>query len=476
MNGIAGRRGLAALVWKEIELLLRRPLWKIAAVALVGSLVVGSATATARRRSELIEQERSLSLLSTELSGLSLAEAVTVSYPTIKAPWRLSFLVDGGQVSTPDLYRQQLNPAEASTLSRSTVRSDRLPNAPPLDCLLVVRWALSLFAFTLCCDRIGGERTTGTLQLLLSYPIPRWKILAGKLLAAWSCMAAPLVIGAAGGIGWMMWTMGWSREELIKAASVLCLVLWALGLFVAFSLLVSSLFREVADSFNVLLLVWVALVLVAPALAAFGAQRLRHVPPQAQVERRLKDVKGEIERYYDEHDDIWRSSALASQDNFSWERRSAEATSRLFRRQERIRRQVLVAKLRQVELARDLAAISPMFLVQGIAERLAGTGVLRDRRFLTQAWQFREILADAIKRQDARDPVSPHILFFRDYMSKRPLAVSELPRFTFREATFREGLVSAFPWLLLLALETVLVIAAAIWAFERYDVGRSGER
>jgi hypothetical protein len=225
------------------------------------------------------------------------------------------------------------------------------------------------------------------------------------------------------------------------------------------------------DGLNVLLLLWVTLVLVAPAVAVFAAQRLRPVPAQGQVEQRLREAEDQNRREYRGQDSQWRRREAAARDGFAWERRSGEATSRRFERQEKIRRQMLAGKLEQVEMAGNLAAASPVFLFQGLAERLLGTGVLRDRSFLEQAWQFRETLAEALRQYDARDPESPHILFFRSYMSQRPLPPSAVPRFVFREVTVRQGLAAAFPWLLLLALESLVLAAALLWAFDRYDVG-----
>ncbi|MES1211665.1 MAG: DUF3526 domain-containing protein, partial [Acidobacteriota bacterium] len=134
-------------------------------------------------------------------------------------------------------------------------------------------------------------------------------------------------------------------------------------------------------------------------------------------------------------------------------------------------RQILDQKLRQATLAHNLASLSPPSLIEDIAERLLGTGLRRDRIFLEQAWAFRSALADRVRQLDAADPASPHILYFRSYLSQRPLAPDALPRFTFREPTLREGLAAARPALLLFAVETVLLAAAILLAFSRYDAG-----
>jgi ABC-2 type transport system permease protein len=460
-----------AILWHEVLLLTRRPFWKMAGATIVGFLAIGSWAAASRYHDELSERERLQSLYHEELTGLSVATAARRSHPAFKPPWHLSFLIDGGQAIAPDLYSQQLDAPAVPSLSRTASRNDRLPSSPPVDWLLAVRLVLSLVTFGLCFDRICGEREAGTLKLLLSYPIPRWQIMTGKFLAAWSCVAVPFLVGAAEGLGWMSRWQTWTRGELLKIGCVLSLVLWALAFFVGMALLVSALVREAADSLNVLLLLWVGLVLVAPTVAALAAQRLHPIPEQGEIERRLQEAREQVAREYQGQDSRWRSTEVAAQDGFAWERRSAEATSFLFERCEKIRRQIVIGKLEQAETARDLAAISPAILVQNLAERISGTGIDRDRYFLEQAWGFRETLAAALRRYDARDPESPHILFFHNYMSQRPLPPSAVPHFVFREATVKQGLAAALPWLLAFALETVFLAAVAVWAFNRYDVG-----
>ena len=65
----------------------------------------------------------------------------------------------------------------------------------------VLEWAtlfmLPLTALILATAALGGEIEDGTAVYLLSKPIARWRILAGKLLAAWGATAAAVLAGAA---------------------------------------------------------------------------------------------------------------------------------------------------------------------------------------------------------------------------------------------------------------------------------------
>ena len=47
---------------------------------------------------------------------------------------------------------------------------------------MVVQVVLGLFALLLCYDAICGEKEAGTLSLLASFPLPRSRLLIGKLI------------------------------------------------------------------------------------------------------------------------------------------------------------------------------------------------------------------------------------------------------------------------------------------------------
>ena len=65
----------------------------------------------------------------------------------------------------------------------------------------VLEWTtlfmLPLTALILATAALGGEIEDGTAVYLLSKPIARWRILAGKLLAAWGATAVAVLAGAA---------------------------------------------------------------------------------------------------------------------------------------------------------------------------------------------------------------------------------------------------------------------------------------
>jgi ABC-type transport system involved in multi-copper enzyme maturation permease subunit len=436
-------------------------------------LVLPALTASAQHRSEREAHAAVIEDHAAALREVTIDDLAEVQHPALRLPWGLAFAVDGGQAATPDAYRQALSPLVAPELRRTQSGNRRVPGPAPLDWMFAIRVTLSLAAFLLAHDALCGERQGGTLKLLLSQPIPRWKILAGKLAALWVCLAAPLVLGFALSCGLLL-VLGEvpiGGAELLKAGLVVLLGLWAVALFALTALVVSAATRSPATSLSVLALLWVGGVVVIPALGNLLAHRLSPVPAEGEIERRMLEVQQRIATEHAGREGRWRGPEWAAVDGYAWERASAQVEIERRRLQEEVRWWAAGRKLGQARLARSLASMSPPSLVQDLGERLTGSGSWRDRAFLYQARAFRAVLEDRVRRLDAADPASPHLLFFRGYLSRRPVPPREIPRFAFREIPVAEGLANAAPALALLGLETLVLALLAVFLFARQEPG-----
>ncbi len=445
------------------------------AVLLVGLMVLGAVTGRARYHSEVLVQSPVVDGYLAEISGVTIDPLTEILHPEVKPPWRLTPVIDGGQEATPDVYAQALSALVTPEIRQVHSGNERLPGREPLDWMFAIRVVLPLAAFLLGYDTVCGERRGGTLSLLLSYPLTRWKVLASKLLALWSCLAAPFLAGAAvslliaAGPGGIPFQAG----DWIKIGLVGLLGLWAAAFFALVALLVSSGCREPSTSLSVLAWLWVTGVIVVPALSGLLAHRLRPILTESEITGRMHAIDREIAREYIGREGHWRQPAWAAADGFAWERVSAEAENRRSAAREAIRWQALQRKVGQARLARTLAWLSPVSLIADLGERLTGSGLWRDASFLAQAQGFQRILADRVKALDASDPESPHILFFKGYVSKRPVPAGTIARFTFRERSVRAGLAASLPLLALLGAETLALAGAAVLVFSHLEAGRS---
>jgi len=459
------------LVRHQLRVLSGR-LYLAAALLIVAMMLLAAATARVRYRGELREEEAVAETYARDLAGSTLDRVADVLHPAIKSPWRLALVVDGGQTATLALYRQALNPQILPEIRRVPTGDDRLLSREPLDWLFVVRYALPLAAFVLGFDAICGEQRAGRLKLLLSYPLPRSQVLAGKFLALWAALALPFLAGAVCSLllaGAGPGRLPLDREDLAKAVLVVLLGLWAAAFFVLAALLVSALSRDAATSLSVLAWLWVLGVIVGPAVSGLLAERLLPVRSPVELEQRMQRIDREIADAYAGREGRWRRAREAAADDFAWERVSAQAEDRRFAQKDEVRRQVLARQIAQARLARHLASFSPVSLIEEIAERLTGSGLERDESFLKQARSFRTRLAERVRALDALDPASPHLLFFEGYLSQRPLPAGALPRFVFAEPPLAQDLQAARRPLALFAIETAVLALGCLFLFSRYD-------
>ena len=469
---LPGRAVVATVFRNEVHLLRGTFRFQASAFLLVFMMALAAVTSAARYRGEILEQAEAVNAYGRRLAGATIDQVVEILHLAVRPSWRLSLVVDGGQAVTPDAYGQALSALVAPELRRIHSGNYRLPGPEPLDWMFVIRVVLSLSAFLLGYDAVCGERQAGTLKLLLSYPVRRWNVLAGKLLAIWSCLAAPFLAGAVlslliAGLG----GVPFNAQDLIKAGLVALVSLWAAAFFTLAALLVSSLARDSSTSLSILAWLWVTAVIVVPAVSGLLAHRLHPIQTEGEISREMQAIDRRIAREYAGREGHWRPPGWAAADGFVWERASAEAENRRWSLQEEVRRRGLQRKIGQSRLAKDLASLSPASLVENLAERLAGSGLWRDESFIEQAWAFRSALAERVKTLDARDPESPHILFFSGYVSKRPVGSGVIGHFVFRERSVRQGLKAARPALALFLCETLALAAASLFFFSRYDAG-----
>jgi ABC-type transport system involved in multi-copper enzyme maturation permease subunit len=464
---------IATIARQEAERLVDSFRLPAVSILLLLLLLLSALTASARYRSEREAHAATAEDHAAALRAATIDDLAEVQHPALRLPWRLAFAVDGGQAATPDAYHQALSPLVAPELRRTERGNQRVPGPAALDWMFAIRVVLSLAAFLLAHDALCGERQGGTLKLLLSCPIPRWKILAGKLAALWVCLAVPLLLGFALSFGLLLILdeVPLGGADFLKAGLVVLLGLWAAVLFALTGLAVSAATRSPSTSLSVLALLWVGGVVVIPALGNLLAHRLSPVPTEGEIERRVLEVQQRIAAEHAGREGRWRGPEWAAADGYAWERESARVEIERRRLQEGVRWWAVDRKLGQARLARSLASASPASLIQDLGERLTGSGRWRDRAFLSQARAFRSVLEERVRRLDAADPASPHLLFFRGYLSRRPVPPREIPRFVFREIPVAEGLASAAPALAFLGLETLVLALLAVFLFARQEPG-----
>jgi ABC-type transport system involved in multi-copper enzyme maturation permease subunit len=168
------------------------------------------------------------------------------------------------------------------------------PLFPVVDLLFVVAIVMSLLAFVFSYDAVCGERENGTLKLLMSYSIPRDRIILAKWIGGYVTLIIPYIIGVA--ICALMALLnpkvsmsgeGWAAFLLTIIVSLLFIaVMFSIGLFV------SVLTKISAASISILLFIWVILVLIIPNAVPFVVDQIKPIDSPSQVMSRIKYKSG----------------------------------------------------------------------------------------------------------------------------------------------------------------------------------------
>lgn len=463
-------RTFMSLLQREIVSLREKFRFHATLVLILSLMIVSALINAVRYQAELESYRATQADYLKELEGTGVADLAGIRHPAIKPPWKLAFVVDGGQSSSPNVYRQALSPWHKPELESRHSASARLNPSEPLDWLFLIRVIISLAAFVLAYDAFCGERQRAVLRMVLSYPVARWQVVAAKLVAIWLGLVGPFVVGIPLCllILHLYGDLSFTLADGLKILEVSILGLWASAVFVLIALLVSAFCRESARSLASLALIWITAVVVIPASGSLMARLMAPLPSAAETDEQMAAIKAEVER---EGAGTWRQFEVAKAHDFDLEQEATDIQNRRYERQEELRRKLVDDQFRQLQLAQWISSISPMSLIQDLAERIVGSGSYRDRTFQRQAWAFRADLQSYVKALDAADPDSPNLLFIHDFMSDKPIEPDEVPRFEFRELPVGQGLWSAFWHLLALTLATLALTAAALAAFAREDVG-----
>ncbi|HYW92543.1 MAG TPA: ABC transporter permease [Gammaproteobacteria bacterium] len=139
---------------------------------------------------------------------------------------------------------------------------------------------IPLVAIGLGFDAVNGEHNRGTLSLVLSQPIYRDALLAGKFLAAMVTLLLVLV-GLwllTTGLGIVFLGLPPSGDSVARGLCFFVATLFYAGIWLAVAMLCSVLFRQTATSALAALGVWLLFVVLWPIGAQFVAQVVHPAP------------------------------------------------------------------------------------------------------------------------------------------------------------------------------------------------------
>lgn len=299
----------------------------------------------------------------------------------------------------------------------------------PIDLTTIVSVVLGLLALLLTSDAVAGERADGTLRALLSHPISRRTVLAGKALGGLATLMLPLLAALSISLALLLFRSDaeLAPEHWWRLAGLAVSYVAYLSLMLLLGLTISLYVGRASGALVVAILTWLTIAFVLPGAAWAVAGELVEVQEARRLaEDRMADlVVGHerlLERELSRHPLLGRFSGHTSPfyvtaTNRAVLRRYGTATyydalvgfhifevangMRLAEEIFAVQRQSEARLLAGQRLGTALAAASPAFLLDRLSESFAATSVDDHDRFLAACRGYRTQLVGYLESRQA---------------------------------------------------------------------------
>ena len=340
-----------------------------------------------------------------------------------------------------------------------------------LDLSFIVKVILSVSALLFTYDVVCGEKQSGTLRLVASFPVSRATLAASKMVGATVAVLVPYSLSflIAAAVLALVPEIDLRSDDWLRVVAMLMIFALYLAVFCAFGLFISSVTHQRLTAFLSLLVLWAAWIFVVPDMSVTAVKSLAAGPSSVAVRRQADKLLWEMEAkaheevgaYWDRHQvDDWEGlpeatrRELAGGESQIRERWDAQFYPRLARIGEAARNRAR----RHLRVASILSSASPYGAATLATTALACTG-----------YHQKELVEDALAN---------HLVYMAGYIRQKqavpwPLRpeLTDYTPFAFRtEETLRACLSRIVPYILNLALLAVLGFAGAYVGIVRYDV------
>jgi len=123
-------------------------------------------------------------------------------------------------------------------------------------------YLVPLIALMLSYDAIVGEAERGTLLLLLSYPVSRWQLIAGKFLGHLAILSMAVIIGYGAAAAAVAIFTGATASDYAALLALIGSSILLGAVFLMLGYLMSALAREQATAAGMAIGLWLAMVLL----------------------------------------------------------------------------------------------------------------------------------------------------------------------------------------------------------------------
>lgn len=351
--------------------------------------------------------------------------------------------------------------------------SDPIPILVPLfDMGAIMGVILSLLAILFGYDALVSEKEGGTMKLMLSNSVSRSQVLLGKWIGGYISLLLPLAISAV--ISLLIVII--DPMVVFHGSDWLALILIFLGamlylsIFLTIAYFISAISRSFGAAALISLCAWLFIVLILPNVSMYIAGKIQPMPSIQEVQRtedrlnnernqKIGKIMGEFmskspskeeqERFFTElfsedgimATDIWNQYGEIRKAHVSFEQRAN----------------------RQIDIARQISAISPYANFTYLVNTLSGTGVDAERDMSQEAVRHFSEWGDYLMGK-----IIGNVKSLSDI--NRKMDISDMPRFKYVEQDVAERFSNSLNYYLLLAVFNVVFFMAAYVAFLRISM------
>jgi ABC-type transport system involved in multi-copper enzyme maturation permease subunit len=410
-------------------------------------------------------------------------EKSTVSAYLVRNPSPLMFISEGGDRNRYKGY--ELSPkGYISGILPDKEDNNYLPEIPGIDWSFIVVVIFSLYAILMGYNSVSDEKVQGTLRLIISNPIGRFKLLTAKYLTIVFVTIVPLLIGMA--LSLIIYGFGnpdvFESNNLLRILSFIIISIAYVSLFVFLSLFFSTCIKTSSLSLMILLVVWVLFVIIIPNLSDVFASKIFIVKSEYKISLEFKNTYlKQLENNVQHLKTRIKANEFTSEDEIKneFDKTFQNIQDKIIK----YYRSYDLAMRQREKLSGLLSRSSPSSLFQYAGECLAGTGLKEEEKFFQDVENYSSIY-DAYIIKKFGKVVSSSVWNFtesaifngKEIFLRSPFPEeysgdkSDFPMFKESRKSLAGSLKSAFADLTGLLLWNLVLAIGAFLAFNRADV------
>lgn len=364
-----------------------------------------------------------------------------------------------------------------------------------LDYSFIVSIILPIFVFIFSFSLICGEKEKGTLKLMLSNPIPKWKIIIAKIIGNFISFIIPFIIAFILGIMILNISNTFSISTNNYLSIIFIFLTSIVFLFLLFNLgiLISISTYNSATSIVILSLIWMIIVFFIPQISPMIGQIIYPIKSQEFIDSELNMIKynlnRELIRKEDEllnniflkhgiiptqvspknftNDDI--QTVLASFDkDIAYLREEYE--KRINNEIKKLENQYEIRKDNQYNLIKNISRFSPVCCYKYMLAELTGTGFSEIDNFNNYADEFQynvqhDIYDNWIYK---RYRIGENVYSYYSQVDKKTLLVPHINNYT--HVKLKEVINYILIDMCIIIIVTIIFFIICFVKFIKYDV------